>query len=366
MIRVGLASAREREPNRRSAMNVRAAAAMLAMAVGLGARSQAAELFVSAVCGDDASGNGARATPFATIGRAMTAANAEDTIWVLPSADMAATCPPLTSYANTRVTKDVCIIAEAGPQETRSAGFVINPDLNVTIRGFTITNSEGNGIEIPTSYSSGTPQLIVENCVIHACAASGIRILRARVSVRNCIIAGCGRGGLLIINGAGTGTLPHQILIENSIFLNNILPGFPPYNIWWQGACVGDSDPQYPVIRYCYLDTLATNCPNSSSTLTRVIQPRAESPTFVNYDPTNPNAGCDFRLTGSYLNRESSKGNPACIYQNPDGTRNTIGAFGGPGSLGFYPQSGPQILQVEIEPTADAGRVRVRVLTREP
>jgi hypothetical protein len=338
--------------------------------LALPAASPGADWHVSTVCGDDATADGTRAKPYRTIPAAMTIAAAGDTIRVLPSADSAADCPPLFSYPGVTVDKDLCFIGEAGPGETRCDFFAIGPDRTVTIRGFTITNLLGDGISIADN-PAGDDNVTIENCVIRACAGNGIAVDNSgsgsknyRVWVKNCVISANEKAGITIyVDWNGT-MAPPGLRVENCFITKNTKraievlkkPGLT------QTGCGLDAG--WPDVLFDFCHILLNNnglsqfpCPPSGEPKIVVRNELTDSPEFED------EAGCDFRLKSTAVLRH--KGNPACVHRNPDGTRNDPGAFGGPGAAGFYGQNGPVILRVEVEPSPQPGKVKVRVLTKE-
>jgi len=85
----------------------------------------------------------------------------------------------------------------------------------------------------------------------------------------------------------------------------------------------------------------------------------SEDPSFV--DPSR----ADFRLLATSTSRD--RGNPT--EPDPDGTRNDLGAFGGPDSWGFFPPldgAGPSIsaMSVEPNPVDKGGTVTLRATGR--
>jgi hypothetical protein len=323
-----------------------------------------AEWIVSAVCGDDATGDGSRARPLATIEAAVRrAAEAGDVIRVLPSGDLSGACPPLAAYPNTTLSKDLCVVAEAGPLETRSAGFTIDPDRTVTIRGFMITNAGGHGIAIPSGDDPARDErTTVENCVIDACGQDGIRIdnrsadMHFRLWARNCsILNSTGAGIRFVVSvGAFGGVTPPSATIENCIIKDNNLQGVLCVD---GGENRGDGT---TIIRHSYIG--GNNSGGEQITLGDRVN------VVIDHELFNPpifqnELLCDYRLHDASTLRD--QGNPNCLYLDPDGTRNDPGAFGGPGSLGFHPGGGPAILKVTMELLPGGRRVRVCVVAKE-
>ncbi|HAK93713.1 MAG TPA: hypothetical protein DCM87_01570 [Planctomycetes bacterium] len=323
-----------------------------------------ADVYVSAVCGSDITGNGTLQAPYASIETGLSKAFPGDTMRVLPSSVLAASCPPLSPYVLTTVDKNVQIIAEAGPGLTLCKGFVIADDKTVTIRGFTVANDEGNGITVG---SATTGKVTIENCVISHCRDSGIyknygaAVAAPPVSlaITNCVIVGCGACGVTITVARPnlTNYIP-AVTIDNSIIAVNtsyaigftaVLDRGGPVTIRYSQTCgnLGGATPQIQ---------------NATSTLIDIQNPLVcPLPGLLLTQFQDANL-CDFRLQANGTLRET--GNPACMYRNPDGSRNDPGAFGGPGCIGYYPFCGPVIECVEIEQTQVPTTIRVRIKVR--
>jgi hypothetical protein len=86
---------------------------------------------------------------------------------------------------------------------------------------------------------------------------------------------------------------------------------------------------------------------------------------FVSPGFVSPNTG-DYRLLSNAVGR--NRGNPVPADNDPDGTRNDCGAYGGPGSAGFFPspEGGPTIRSMSLFPSSvpKGGTVRLQATGR--
>lgn len=251
-------------------------------------------------------------TRFNTIQEAVNAASDLDVIEVYPG----------DYFENVSLQKKLTIRAIEGPVVTRVLGggtaFYIGDNYDSSIEGFTISKV-GDAIIIFEGY--------ISNCIISG-TVKGISA-GPGTFISNCVLYNCS-------TGVYTSHKSYDVNVTNSIFLNNNIAlksdgtSLPPgplsyfistYNCFW-----GNNEDYYGVV---HSDDLQMD------------------PLFRNaLDLANP----DFRIqpTSPCID----KGNPALGNEDPDGTRNNIGVFGGPRSVNFWygPLEGPAVRDLVADP----------------
>jgi len=193
--------------------------------------------------------------------------------------------------------------------------ITINTGRTVTIRGCTITGS-GKGILI----NGGANADIVNNVLLGNAQGISSSVTVGTVVVRNNVVVGnSGDGVSLYVNGSKT--------IINNILYNNAGCGANIYN---SGADVEYNNSVGNNTAYC-------NVAAGTGAI-------SAAPSFI-----NEGTG-DFRLASGSTSRNVGK--PG--YNDPDGTRNDLGAYGGPDSAGFFPspEGGPTIRTMSLFPSS--------------
>lgn len=243
------------------------------------------------------------------------------------------------NYAeNIQIAKDVDLTG-ADPRFTTirpptGNGIRIDGNVKTAIKALWITAVGGNGL----SMSPGA-QVRVENCVISSCGSHGIAYSppnyeAATLFVANCTIA---QNTSFAIHFSTTQNATFARW-ERNIFYRN---GYGPYS--YNGStsshnCVNEERPQQPI---------------SPSDIT-------SNPLFFDADTQNyllrPGSPCI----------DAGLGGP--VYQDPDGTRSDLGAFGGPGAAAFwpYPPGGPLItdLQLREGKVTQGAKLRIHAVGR--
>lgn len=259
----------------------------------------------------------AGSSAYTQVGQAILAASDGDKIHVLAGLYQEAIS----------LTKDLTLSCE-GPdlvtlRNPTGDTIVVQANKVVTVTGCTISGGV-NGITL-----MGGTTAIIGNNVIVANGTHGIRLLNSplAIGITNNVIAFNGGDGLsLACNCSGM-----VVLISNNITasnsgrgINTVLQATLSYNNVYGngvGAYGYGSNPPHPT-------DFALN------------------PYFVS-QPTG-----DYRLASNSPCRNA--GTPDSASLDPDGTRNDLGAYGGPGSAGFFqsPEMGPTIRSMSVFPSS--------------
>jgi len=263
---------------------------------------------------------------------------------------------------NILIAGDVHLRAQYGPlltaidgsshQGGRQDTIDINSGLtNVQIMGFYITGGQ-NGITINTSTSA-----LIANCTLHANDIYGVYVHSANgtdvVELRlfnNVLLEN--QSGLFFADDTGA------IYLGPSDIRNNVFMSNRDWGITFDNGSVGN--PQNLTLGYnCFFNNVSgavdTRVNYSYGTGVGGIQ---LNPLFLNQ---SPGPGKDVRLRRSpEMSPCVNTGHPATTSNDPDGTRNDIGAFGGPYCASFYesPPDGPIVRNLTVTPaTVPAGTV---------
>lgn len=223
--------------------------------------------------------------------------------------------------------------------------ITVGQGASAVIRGCLIT---GNGVGIALYAGSSTT---VQNSVVAWNASHGIFNVEdqvAQLTVRNSTIVGNAGSGILMYNWYQS-SAPFFDAIDSWSLVNNIVASNGSCGIGRarQYCCSGANYmfPNLPTLSY---NNVHQNGPNYCE-ITPDGGSRSDPPGFVNQGAS------DFRLRSDSNSR--NQGRPSPADNDFDGTRNDLGAFGGPGARGFYPASehGPVVPWVGLAP----GRVGV-------
>lgn len=319
--------------------------ALLGLAlVGLASATQshAATLYVDQRYGPG--GNGSTNAPYNTIQAAINDGQSTNVI-VYPG----------TYTENLSVHKSIRIIGYDGPNTTAidgSAGsnaVTVAQGLTVWLMGLNISSGV-NGVYQPTQ---GT--LYLKNCIFCGNRTNGVYVactsttLSPTLYMDNCISIANGGSGLYIY---GTHLAYTSENVPTVRAYNNILIGNTGFGV----ELYVNGYNNYPFageITLDYNDYLANTSGNYSSLFgpTGRISVGAHSfsvePNFVGGSAYTCNQ--DYRLSPG--SRCGNAGAFGVGWLNPDGTRNDIGAYGGPGAATFFtnPNDGPIIRNVTID-----------------
>lgn len=265
----------------------------------LGNAVQAATIYVdwtySGIISD-----GTRERPFRTITEGIQNANSGDTVKILPGV-----------YEENVVVDDNLTIIGSGPDSTVIRGHAgtsvtIRPNYNVTLEKLTVTNSNGHGMDLEKSSSS--VEIVIRNIVSTGNSLSGYKQddgCNADVELSNCTFSNNSQHGAIT---------SWRSLFANCIATSNAQRGFTSVSTPWYNIRVRYSDAWYnPGGNFVAVEQ--SNCLSSD-------------PEYVDADTG------DLRLQSGSPCRW--KGSPDAASRNPDGSRNDMGAYGGPGAVGFY------------------------------
>ena len=271
----------------------------------------------------DQSGGG----DYTTIQEGINNAYADDTVTVAPG----------TYEESVVINKNLTLIG-SGPNYTTiradDSGISVNTNLTVTIIGFAIT--------------AGTDGVNLDQNGITA-------------TVKNCIISGCGRCGIYI-NRKGD----FDVSAINNTIISNSDDGIhlDRYYSYGGGVCkvfgniiafnndvgIYTTDLNDTTAEFISYNNVYSNGTSNYDGCTPDLGNTSENPQFVDKD------------TGNYVLLSGSgcinTGRTGATYNDPDGTRNDMGAYAGPDSVAFWPYiaNGPVVTNMSINPgTAPKG-----------
>ena len=261
-----------------------------------------------------------------TIGAAVQAAVAGDTILVAPG-----------NYESFTVDKKVQIISEAGPDVTKitSGGPVTFGDSgdHSSISGFTISIPGGSGVYINT----GCDYIKIENNIISGCGSHGIHFYCYTSNIRYITVI-----NNILGNNSGNGIYfyTRENTIQYSMVANNIIISNNEYGIKYGRYHGSITDNNFSN------NNLHNNSLGNTSNVT--VSSTAGNlfidPLFVNPDTA------DFHLKSDSLCIDA--GMVSSTYNDPNGTRNDMGVYGGPGAASFWPEpaGGPVVTDLSVTP----------------
>ncbi len=288
---------------------------------------------------------GTTASPYVTIQLAVNDPNATEVI-IFPG----------VYKENLTINRNIKLVGYDGPNTTALDGSAGGTAINID-RGFLVT-IEGLKISSASTgiYQSTAGTLYVRNCVICGNTSNGIYVHRSEtgnapyVYIDNCVfIANTGNG--LYMQGIKAGTLRYSyipyIRLYNCIFVGNGSYGLDSnFTDWSYGLNSGGFTIDY--------NDFSDN--GSGSYDPGLFGPGQEisvghaftyAPEFVG--GAGSDCDQDFRLAPGSQCRDA--GQFGIGWLDPDGSRNDLGAFGGPGAQRFYtsPNDGPIVRDVKID-----------------
>jgi hypothetical protein len=278
-------------------------------------------------------------SPYNTIQAAINASDS-DVIIVMPG----------TYNESLWIPKSVKIYGYDGPHTTKVIGsgagsaVSVQQGLNVSIEGLNLS-SGGSGVY----FAAASGSLYLRNCIICGNTSHGIWFVRTTQAaepylfVYNCILAANVGSGLYWDPYVGNYYYYPNVQVYNTIFAAN-----SRYAIEVEINSINDGS-----MTLDYNDYVG----NGLGQFNHLIGPGLQfsegphslsiAPAFVGGNSYQCNQ--DFRLLPSSPCKDA--GLPGLGFLDPDGTRNDIGAYGGPGAQSFYtnPNDGPVIRSVTID-----------------
>ncbi len=263
-------------------------------------------------------GCGAEANCYTTINNAISNASSNDTIKVYSG-----------RYEEAVVIDKNLKLEGSGPQLTTiysntSNSITVNSNMNAVILGFTITSSK-NGVGI---YTGPTTNVTIRN---------------------NCVI---GNGGSGVRMNTGTGSSGGIVAIINNVISYNAVAGIDCYsgNIGYAHNNIISNNGGTGIYFY-YFDSSYRSYNNSYANKDGDY-PSANTGD-ISVDPSfiDPFKGI-YTLQSTSLCKNT--GRPGSADADPDGSRNDMGAFGGPDAVAFWPysQGTPIITNLTATPTS--------------
>jgi hypothetical protein len=233
-------------------------------------------------------------------------------------------------------------IIDRGNSTDEPYGIMLN-DCSITVEGFTIANTAGTAIEV---YSVPETTIIQHNIFLHN--TQGIIVVfgpgdGSPIIIRNNIIIGDPNAitgpyvgtGIHLAQSGGLRRVENNLIIDNrgtsstsaGVFIDNWSSGYVQNNII--------ADGYNGILRfYDYNTTISQyNClfGNSYNYVSYEVAGTGDvhtDPMFVGSVDGGVGATTDFHLSPNSPCRNA--GNPDPSFNNPDGTRNDIGPYGGP------------------------------------
>ena len=259
----------------------------------------------------DQSGGG----DYTTIQEGISAAYAGDTVKVGPG----------VYKENVIIDKDLNLSGSGPVWSTIEAsldGIIVNANLIVEISGFTITAGD-DGIDIDRDGIT----CIVKNCIIVSCGAGGIfcnYIKDNNISIFNNTIIMNGKSGIGMHGSSSSANIQGNIIVSNGS--SGIYLDFNVKNISYNNV-FNNSNKDY------------TFCSPGEGDI-------SQNPRFIDEN------------SGNFALRSDSPcidaGRAGASHNDPDGTRNDMGAFAGPDSAAFWPyiEGGPTVSDISVTPAS--------------
>jgi len=207
----------------------------------------------------------------------------------------------------------------AGPQNSTLVNTIKIETPGVMITGFTISSSNGSGIQLSINKYEGVGNLTVKNCIIINCQGSGVYI---QSGTDNLIINNSILYNAHGISGSNAVVKSNIIAFSRKNGINGITKSYLSYNNVFKNFRENESFDNYELS----------------------VGEISEDPLFIDMN------------SGNYALQLSSPCKDAGViglpYIDPDGTRNDIGAYGGPGSINFWPYiaGGPVVSEIFLNP----------------
>lgn len=257
--------------------------------------------------------DGSQDAPWPTINQGVQSANPDDTVKILPG----------VYEENVIVDRSIHLLG-TGPDSVIIKGFGgnpirIKPNNEVVLERFTATGGTNGGIYVEANNNPIT--IILRNIIAAANGGDGLRSQKddkTRIYADNCTFVANAQSG--VVNEAGT--------FISCIFAFNGSRGASEYY-----DCCGI------VTTIAWSDIFGNPQGNTSGNISPTFN-KNEDPMFIDKDTG------DYRLSADSPCRNS--GSTGVADRNPDGSRNDMGAYGGPGSAAFYYGYGNEPLVTDL------------------
>jgi len=263
-----------------------------------------------------------------TVQDALDNANSNDEILVAPG---------IYEATETIVSNKVIIRSEQGPDITMlvsTAGDGIRFESSAsgaTLSGFTIQGTGGSGVLI----ESACQNIVIKNNIIVGSTDHGVLLYIAStdtsgilsITIENNTIVANGMNGIYFYNDAITRDVApmSDSTVRNNIIYKNIVTGITAHRLAHYGV------QNNPMSNNTFYNNLINGNGDDIAVFTNITKVNGNilpTPEFVN------------RNTGNYRLQSTSPcinaGVTSPIFNDPDGSRNDIGAYGGPGSASFW------------------------------
>jgi len=310
-------------------------------------------------------GDGTAGQPFRQINDALDAGHTDILVWPSP---MGQPYDTVTVDASS-----VTVHTVGGPGVTAVDGVIVAEDrIDVVIQGLRFAGNVGTP-EAGAWVRPGS-SVTFRNCVATTLTYHGIRIQRTlekttHARIENSVVYGCGLSGLYVEGlSVRDGFRADPVYLPDVYVVNSIITGNEEYAVHCN-PCPSGPDLRLVDGRvrldYSFLENNPlNNCPEDPGF--QVTHPVTDGLCFVAAD-----LGC-FELCEDQTEQGPlslrHRGHPGVQYQNPDGTRSDLGAFGGPGAVPYATRllPGATITRVILEPVSATGgdTIRVKVVVR--
>jgi hypothetical protein len=259
---------------------------------------------------------------------------------------------PGTYSGSLYIDKSLTILAYDGPLTTKVVGsagvdtVITAAGLEVCLQGLNLSSGR-HGVHQATS---GT--LYLKNCVICGNSSDGVYVPRGSdtitpsVFIYNCVIAANGGSGVYLAT-AGRIYYPNTTVF-NTILIANSRYGLEAYTGASYGAYAGgDVILDFNCVAANVQGSYLWTGPGTPITFPTGAHSITQAPEFVGGSADVCNQ--DFRLLPTSPCKDT--GHPGIGFLDPDGTRNDMGAYGGPGAQTFYtnPNDGPIVRSLSID-----------------
>jgi parallel beta-helix repeat protein len=208
----------------------------------------------------------------------------------------------------------------------------------------TIIQGTSRTIEVTGAFSEGSELVEITGFTITGGATAGLYLnsITLHAVIRNNVITGNLDGIYCFPNGMVTEIVNNTIILNNGsgiriyATVNNTITG----NIVFNNVGYGVVENNYGTAMVTYNNVIANTAGDYGGDLTK-LNNISLNPQFV--------TGTSFLSSGS---PSIDAGNPLVAFNDPDGTRNDQGTYGGPGAANYWPEpaGGPVVTFMSVTP----------------